>query len=94
MAKERIQILVEPEMLKLLRDLSSETGQPLSPMINSLLESLAPGLESTLTMARLVKKMDQETKNSLHDHLGQISETMKEQVFKNMEEAKKLIKTA
>jgi len=94
MAKQRVQILVEPEMLKLLRDLSEETGQPLSPMINSLLESLAPGLESTLTMARLVKKMDQETKSSLQNHLGKISETMKEKVFENMEEAKKLIESA
>lgn len=93
MAKQRIQILVEPEMFKLLHDLSEETGKPLSPMINSLLESLAPGLESTLSMARMVKKIDKETKETLSSHLSRVSESMREKVVESMEEAERLIKS-
>lgn len=93
MAKHRIQILVEPEMFQLLRSLSEETGQPLSPMINSLLESLAPGLESTLTMARMVKKLDRETKDALSGHLLRVSDSIKGKVLENMEEAERLIKS-
>lgn len=93
MAKQRVQIMVEPEVYELLRALSDETGQPISPMVNSLLVSLAPGLESTLKMARLVKKLDRDTKESLQGHLGRVANQMKEAVTKNMEEAEQVIKT-
>lgn len=93
MAKHRVQIMVEPEVYELLRSLSEETGQPISPMVNSLLVSLAPGLESTLKMARLVKKLDRDAKESLQGHLGRISDQMKETVSKNIEEAEQVIRT-
>jgi len=92
MPKQKIQIMVEPELLALLRDLSEEIGQPLSPMVNSLLQTLAPGLEKTLMMARQVKQLDRERKDQLQGHLGRISDSLQEKVLESIEEAETAIK--
>lgn len=91
MAKVKIQVMVDPDLAKLLKDLSHETGEPLSPMLASLLVSLRPGLESTLAMARQVKLLNARTKADFQGRLEQLSEELKGKVAESLEEQKKVL---
>lgn len=80
-------------MAELLREMSKETGEPLSPMVNGLLESLAPGLQQALDMARQVKRMDQARKETLQGHLDRLADSLESRVVETMREAEAAIKS-
>lgn len=89
MAKKKIQVLLDPEVYDLVIALSKATDKPVSPLINSLLVSLAPGLEATLKMAQLAKKMDYETKRGLADRLQGVANEMEKAVSNGLDEAER-----
>jgi len=94
MAKQKIQVMVEPAIFQLLQELSQELGEPLSPMVNGLLEQLAPGLEKMLLMARQARQLDRKAKAQFEKHLTGIVSNLEDSVKSSLveieEAAKKL----
>ena len=87
MPKQKIQVMVEPELHALLLDLSKELGEPLSPMVNSLLQQLSPHLAQQLRMAKQVRELDAKRKRQLQGDLSRIADSLEEKVSEYMQEA-------
>ena len=92
MAKQKIQVMVEPQMLQLLQDISKELGEPISPLVNGMLEQLAPGLESMLLMARQARKLDSEAKSQFVRHLQNTVANLEESVKSALEDVEEAAK--
>lgn len=93
MAKQKIQVMVEPETLQLLQEISKELGEPISPLVNGMLEQLAPGLESMLLMAREARRLDHEAKSQFLNHLQNTVVNLEKSVktaLEDVEEASKI----
>lgn len=93
MAKQKIQVMVEPETLQLLQEISKELGEPISPLVNGMLEQLAPGLESMLLMAREARRLDHEAKSQFLKHLQNTVVNLEKSVktaLEDVEEASKI----
>lgn len=93
MAKQKIQVMVEPETLRLLQEISKELEEPISPLVNGMLEQLAPGLESMLLMAREARRLDHEAKSQFLKHLQNTVVNLEKSVktaLEDVEEASKI----
>ena len=94
MPKQKIQVMVEPQMLALLQEISKELGEPISPLVNGMLEQLAPGLESMLLMARQARQLDREAKSQFVRHLQNTVTNLEQSVktaLEDVEEAAKKV---
>lgn len=87
MTKRKIQVMVDPRTYDVLKELSYYLGEPLSPMVNSMLETLLPGLECSLSMAKEARKMDSESKKAVTDELGKVLEKLENSTKESLEQA-------
>lgn len=94
MAKQKIQVMVEPETLRLLQEVSRELGEPVSPLVNGMLEQLAPGLEAMLLMAREARRLDHEAKSQFVRHLQNTVVNLEHSVKTALEDVEEAAKKA
>lgn len=90
--KQKIQVMVDPQTYQVLKELSYYLGEPLSPMVNSMLEVLLPGLEASLNMAKEARKMDGESKKAMTDELGRVLEKLESNTEQSLKEAQDIFK--
>jgi uncharacterized protein YlaN (UPF0358 family) len=92
MSKQKIQIMVEPHTFAVLKELSYYLGEPLSPMVNSMLEALLPGLETSLNMAKEARKMDEESKKNMVNELEKVLIKLESNTKESLEQAEEIYK--
>ena len=92
MSKQKIQIMVEPHTFAVLKELSYYLGEPLSPMVNSMLEALLPGLETSLNMAKEARKMDTESKKAMTDELEKVLNKLETATKETLDQAEEIFK--
>jgi len=92
MTKQKIQVMVDPRTFQVLKELSYYLGEPLSPMVNGMLETLLPGLEYSLSMAKEARKMDDESKKAMTDELGRVLEKLESNTEQSLKEAQDIFK--
>lgn len=92
MTKQKIQIMVEPHTYAVLKELSYYLGEPLSPMVNGMLEALLPGLESSLSMAKEARKMDSESKKAMTDELEKVLDKLETATKDSLNQAEEIFK--
>lgn len=85
----RLQIFVDQDMENLLADLASMNGVTISAIVRDLLETLTPGLRTTLDMMKTAKNLDAQARQTLSATLQEHADKLKRDTDYVMESVKK-----